>query len=553
VIQSPLIKTVLGRVFKGYDGITTELDRLEFAKPFEPFVHRWEKFRLARNHEEDPDTRDHLDLLWNILHAELKITLATRDDLLVHGVMTYDLLWTMFEPHTLVFQSMGEAEDERVMRVYSYGYSRCAFSVNNRYVEWTGTKFGMDSDGSAIGSYSGTKKITDLPIYPLAYHSDKIGVQRRCISRAREWESYCKYSFKQYEGVAFSGGSRMHVDARVIIDTEAYNKFNPNSEVSVWKIENDKDYQPPVEDGPVPEAQKLKPWQLLLATNQLRAYSLKDKVWMVIRLAGIKEIVWNDEAFSRLVLPDDTKDLVLAFAKSQIKREQAFDDIIQGKGKGVIMLLSGPPGVGKTLTAEAVAETMKVPLYVMAAGDLGTDAGGVEHQLKMICAMTTKWKAVLLLDEADVYLEARSTHDLERNKLVSVFLRILEYYEGFLFLTSNRVDNIDAAFESRIHLSLMYHGLSFESRRQVWITFTKGQGFSDEQIDALALMELNGRQIKNILKTAQLLATSKDSPLNFGHVQTITKLRAANACVPLKGSVDTFALTGSCKIVRERD
>lgn len=110
------------------------------------------------------------------------------------------------------------------------------------------------------------------------------------------------------------------------------------------------------------------------------------------------------------------------------------------------MLLSGPPGVGKTLTAEAVAETMQVPLYVMAAGDLGTESGEVERELKKICAMTTKWKAVLLLDEVDVYLEARSTHDLERNKLVCIFLRVLEYYEAFLFLTSNRVDNIDAAF-----------------------------------------------------------------------------------------------------------
>ena len=52
--------------------------------------------------------------------------------------------------------------------------------------------------------------------------------------------------------------------------------------------------------------------------------------------------------------------------------------------------------------------------------------------------MVARWEAVLLLDEADVFLEARSTHDLERNKLVSIFLRVLEYYEGILFLTTNR-------------------------------------------------------------------------------------------------------------------
>jgi len=90
------------------------------------------------------------------------------------------------------------------------------------------------------------------------------------------------------------------------------------------------------------------------------------------------------------------------------------------------MLLSGPPGVGKTLTAESVAEEMRAPLYTISAGDLGTEPQGVEAALGNILEMNTKWNAVLLLDEADVFLEARSAHDLERNKMVSIFLRLLE-------------------------------------------------------------------------------------------------------------------------------
>jgi SpoVK/Ycf46/Vps4 family AAA+-type ATPase len=119
---------------------------------------------------------------------------------------------------------------------------------------------------------------------------------------------------------------------------------------------------------------------------------------------------------------------------------------------------------------------------------------------------------------------------------VSIFLRTLEYFEGFLFLTSNRVDNIDGAFESRIHLSLQYDSLSIESRRHVWTKFLEGMsrsdGFTEGELDDLAKLELNGRQIKNILKTSQLLATSKDEPLSFNHVEIVTRLRAANACIP---------------------
>jgi SpoVK/Ycf46/Vps4 family AAA+-type ATPase len=173
----------------------------------------------------------------------------------------------------------------------------------------------------------------------------------------------------------------------------------------------------------------------------------------------------------------------------------------------------------------------------MCAGDIGVNPDRAEEGLKRILALATRWNAVLLIDEADIFLEARSTRSLERNKLVSIFLRVLEYFEGFLFLTSNRVDNIDAAFESRIHLSLRYDGLNFDARKQVWVAFleraTEAENFTEEQIDMLAEIELNGRQIKNILKTAQLLATSKGMPLSFDHVQVITNLRAAHAGIPL--------------------
>ena len=72
---------------------------------------------------------------------------------------------------------------------------------------------------------------------------------------------------------------------------------------------------------------------------------------------------------------------------------------------------------------------MRVPLYAMSAGDLGVDARVFEAKLKDILKLIPKWGAVLLLDEADVFMEARDSTNLDRNELVSIFLRILEYYE----------------------------------------------------------------------------------------------------------------------------
>lgn len=172
---------------------------------------------------------------------------------------------------------------------------------------------------------------------------------------------------------------------------------------------------------------------------------------------------------------------------------------------------------------------MRAPLYMMSAGDLGLDSSAVESSLSNVLDMSTKWNAVLLLDEADVFLEARSSHDLERNKLVSIFLRMLEYYSGILFLTTNRVANIDAAFQSRIHISIEYPQLSYSSRRHVWLNFIalgtgQSHGFSDSDLDLLAKYEMNGRDIKNVLKTAKLLASRQGNQLGVGHIESVLKI-----------------------------
>lgn len=111
--------------------------------------------------------------------------------------------------------------------------------------------------------------------------------------------------------------------------------------------------------------------------------------------------------------------MILAFVKSHLSSVDDFDDVIKGKGQGFIMLLCGDPGVGKTLTAESVAEEMKQPLYAMTAGELGSSTDDVETSLQRVLNLCAKWHAVLLMDECDVFLEQRSATDLERNKLVS--------------------------------------------------------------------------------------------------------------------------------------
>ncbi|KAM3497438.1 hypothetical protein MY10362_009213, partial [Beauveria mimosiformis] len=186
--------------------------------------------------------------------------------------------------------------------------------------------------------------------------------------------------------------------------------------------------------------------------------------------------------------------------------------------------------IGKTLTAEVVAEQMRVPLYTMSAGDLGSSSNEVDENLGKVMSMVSNWNAVLLLDECDVFLEEPTTADLERNRIVSIFLRTLEYYESILFLTTNRIASMDTAFQSRIHLTLEYPNLDAQARRAIWSTFLnraasdgvagKGSDFDEEALSMLSSIDLNGRQIKNTMKMAQLLAMQTGAGLTLGHSVT---------------------------------
>lgn len=169
----------------------------------------------------------------------------------------------------------------------------------------------------------------------------------------------------------------------------------------------------------------------------------------------LDDIAWSTEAFDSLALGAKQKELVLALTRQHIARSKCFDDIIPGKGRGLVGLLCGRPGCGKTLTAEATAEYTHSPLYAVSAGELGTQPEEVDLRLARTLELAQRWNAVLLLDEAEVFLQARNgTMDLARNALVSIFLRQLEYYQGILILTTNLIAHIDPAFESKLQALL---------------------------------------------------------------------------------------------------
>ena len=247
--------------------------------------------------------------------------------------------------------------------------------------------------------------------------------------------------------------------------------------------------------------------ELLISSPVVLGFAFSEKLWLEFSVSGVSDIEWNEDAFNSLVLPDEQKSVVKALVESHtFNAAQNIDDVIQGKGKGLVAVLHGPPGTGKTLTAEGIAELLKRPLYMVSAGELGTDSRTLEAELNKILDIAHSWGAVLLLDEADIFLEKRTIQDIHRNALVSIFLRLLEYFQGILFLTTNRVETFDDAFQSRIHLAIRYGDLTTKAKRSVWKMFlekvqskegVQTAKFTDKDFDVLSRHNLNGRQVRN--------------------------------------------------------
>lgn len=252
-------------------------------------------------------------------------------------------------------------------------------------------------------------------------------------------------------------------------------------------------------------------------------FSFKAKQWGQMDIDDIADIEWKDEAFNQLVLPPKQKQMVRALVENS---GDSFQDIVEGKGGGCIFLLHGKPGQGKTLTAEAIAEILHRPLYSISVGELGITPDELEERLRQILDVATIWNAVILLDEADIYLEERNENDVVRNAMVGVFLRLLEYHQGVLFLTTNRVKNIDKAFYSRISIALKFDDTDDDKRRKIWENLLGAANLIDKikVDDDLAKHAINGRQIKNVIRISQTLAKAKNTDLDIDILKDVINM-----------------------------
>lgn len=209
-----------------------------------------------------------------------------------------------------------------------------------------------------------------------------------------------------------------------------------------------------------------------------------------------------------LILPELAKDLVnTLIGQGRIH----FADVVESKGSGACILLDGEPGIGKTLTAEVIAEGMERPLMSIQAAQLGVSPEKIEDNLQHMLRRASRLNAVALLDEADVYINQRG-RNMAQNAVVAAFLRVLERHQATVFLTTNQGDQVDDAIASRCLARISYQRPFPEEQKQIWHVLNRlnGSGLSNGDIDAVTSVhqDLTGRDIKLLLKLGSIWAAN---------------------------------------------
>ncbi|KAK8084452.1 AAA family ATPase [Apiospora hydei] len=473
-VQSKHIIVALRKVIGTYQGIDFTSKTVSIMEPPRCLFHYRDKLRQHAEASGDQELKEHMHLILQyterVLSQEIKMFDSFLSGRLLAPEIEHSQIWMLFSPGCLVYEetnlggklsrlrSIEEEKDPKTYRVVSW-------ILYTEHVRQVYGKIGLAHHQIKIGHYDGRRPIFGLSAIPLHFHPEEDRIRQDHLKQGR-----CH-------------------PAGFILGSQAY-------------------------DSTEKASQNLSEEEVMTCSSLIRGISLESRSWCYFRVNDITEVAYNDAAFEGLVLHEQKKRLIRSLVgHDPTSNSNEYDDLIQGKGRGLIFLLHGPPGVGKTFTAESIADHTRRPLLKITSGELSLGGAWVEERLSLLFSLATRWNAIILLDEADAFMQERKLGSFESNWLVSTLLRVLEYYRGIMFLTTNRVETLDHAFKSRIHLCVSYPPLSADARRQLWkATISRAHAgrlpewLTPDIMDQFVDPNINGREIRNIVSTGLALA-----------------------------------------------
>lgn len=472
--------------------------------------------RLERVIKQHPKKKTLLQPLLDYIKDQIEARMELFQRNMADGFVTFDDLWLLFyEDQEIVYDDEGALMAGKIQKSTLYrGWSGLQYGMTIKVIAHDGEKFTEVDKTVTVPYFTDGELLNNLPVRPLSDHTKKHLAERgkRVVETIQAGSSYV-----YYRGECISrqwwGTKRYRADGRCMLDPKTHKKMNEDYERRFADYypdepETKSSSEESMNEVGVRDLWRVSPW--------IPGFSFAAKQWGEFCIENVTPISFNTDAYDQLVLPERIIEGQEVHPKRMIRSliehgAVGFTDVIADKGGGIIFLLHGPPGTGKTLTAEAIADLLKRPLYSVSVGELGTATLDLEKNLRTVLEVATLWNAVLLIDEADIFLEKRTPRDIERNALVAIFLRMLEYYQGVLFLTTNRVKQFDPAFNSRLSIALHYPEHTVANRMQIWSNLLNAAGIDPKKfsVKKLAQHDVNGRQIKHAIRIGLSLAANE--------------------------------------------
>ncbi|KAM0806761.1 putative AAA+ ATPase domain-containing protein [Seiridium cardinale] len=545
----------------GNEGLLSDTPSID--EPYEMIFYNRSKILELANESVQGNTRQDVQFLLDFIRKNQSDVWEKLEEI-ESGCCTkigFEDLWLLYSPGTNVLKNdHGECRAFKVERVeMNTSRNSKALHISAYYLDFdnTGAWLIPQLEVLEVAEYSSERYVGKLELVPVWFARGDNDPTHRLIERGTEYcgyrgkVSYCEYAGDQWPRTSRKDPLKVIVDYVTdskhwqdmvhwnksinvpecfvclgeALDLKAYPLGAPHDSDTCTKNLSPRASQCTKGDIDTTES-------LLFCPPKLWAFSVKHKSWRMVKARDLSVVREDSSTLNQLQMDRYHKDYLESMVISHLKHEKKGNnfDIIRERGRGLNVLLHGSPGTGKTLAVECIAEKHGVPLYLVTSGDLGFDPDVLERKLAEALLRAANWNAILLLDEADVFVQKRDFHDFRRNSIVSIFLRHLDYSEALLFMTTNRIDGIDPAFESRVNMKLRLPDFSFDEQKEIWNNLINRARevieVEEEQLHKFVKFNLgnlengdyktlNGREIMNCIQTATALARKDKSTYNF--------------------------------------
>ncbi|KAM0277129.1 hypothetical protein ACHAO9_012639 [Fusarium lateritium] len=360
-IRSPHLRKALQKVIKSYPGVlfdTPDKIILDDDEVWCIFYYRVELDTYASS-SNDPQLREHMTLCLQYMgrkfQSEISRFNATAENRKSTAGLDFKSLWMVFKPGSLFYQKVDNMDTVVVLHdalLMDKDEENEHWSLNVKRVKCNGTHMGYVYSYVDVGKYDGIVPFTSLRIFPIVFHQERERIENFLVERGRKYLSLTGIRHCQYRGIAklnrlAEPTTRSYLLARTAVQQRIMVDFEEFYETALQPVFDDSED----ELGAVADDLKFTDKQFLVCDHEIPGYTLINKQWGFFSVQNVEPVELTQDAFHKLVLPVEKKEILSSLISSRDVEGFTTDDFIEGKGRGLIVLLHGPPGVGKTFTA----------------------------------------------------------------------------------------------------------------------------------------------------------------------------------------------------------